>query len=372
MSLDRRRFLAASLVQATTSSRTQDDWQGVGRVVAIGDIHGDKDALTAVLRMAGVIDSSENWIGGATHVVQVGDVPARGSQTRLCFDLLMRLETEAAKAQGRLHVLIGNHDAGVIYGDRRGVLPEEYAEFRTAQAENLLAEAWQVELETRRKTDRLPSGAAEVEKLRRAWLESHPPGFVEHTRAFAPNGPYGSWIRRNNVIIRINDTLFLHGGISPQFAARTRADLNATIRRELADPQRLIPGLTTNVLGPLWYRGFAEDDGPASENHLRTVLEFHGVKRIVIGHTVTRSAILPRFNNRVVNVDIGLSRFYGRPPACLIIEKGAMTVLHNGHRIPVTPDFLQYLKAVAAVDGDGSPVSKLIEQALSGIRNLRP
>ena len=58
------------------------DWQGVSRVVAIGDVHGDKDALTAVLRMAGLIDSNDGWIGGTTHAVQVGDVPARGPQTR--------------------------------------------------------------------------------------------------------------------------------------------------------------------------------------------------------------------------------------------------------------------------------------------------
>jgi hypothetical protein len=190
---------------------------------------------------------------------------------------------------------------------------------------------------------------------------------MEHRIAFGPAGPYGSWIRRNNTVIRINDSLFVHGGISPKYAGRTRTFFNTTIRKELADPANLIPGLATEIQGPLWYRGFAEEDGPKIEAHLQAVLKFHGVKRIVIGHTVTRSAILPRFGGRVLNIDLGLSRFYGRPPACLLLEDGAATVLHRQVRIPVPgaskPSLLAYLNAVLAADEQPSPVSKLIAEA---------
>ena len=74
------------------------------------------------------------------------------------------------------------------------------------------------------------------------------------------------------------------------------------------------------VASPLRYRGLAEDEDKAPDSHVERVLAAQGVRRIVIGHTVTRTAILPRYNARVVNVDIGLSRFYGRPPACLVLE----------------------------------------------------
>src|SRR5215208_1542722 len=113
----RRTFLIGNLLLAATPPDTQDDWQGISRVVAVGDIHGDKDALVAVLRMAGIIDEEERWIAETTHLVQVGDVPGRGPQTRKAFDLIMRMEKEAASAGGKFHALIGNHDAGVIYGD---------------------------------------------------------------------------------------------------------------------------------------------------------------------------------------------------------------------------------------------------------------
>lgn len=348
MILSRRRWLLAGAFQSKIPGRVRDDWQGVARVVAVGDVHGDKDAFAAVLKMAGVIDAQENWTGGRTHVVQIGDIPSRGSQSRQCFDLMMRLEPQAEAAGGHLHALIGNHDAGVIYGDRRSVLPAEYAEFRTDESPALLEAAWEAEVAAHPNTDRAH------------WFEFHPPGYVEHTRAFSPQGAYGFWIRRHNAVIRINDTLFVHGGISPKHARRTRSSLNETIRRELADPERLIPGLTSEVLGPLWYRGLAEEEEQDLERHLAAVLAFHGVRRIVIGHTVTRTAILPRFSGRVVNIDIGLSRFYGRPPACLILEMGKATVLHRGVPIPLGTDRGAYLRQVAAADGQESPVRKLL------------
>jgi hypothetical protein len=157
-----------------------------------------------------------------------------------------------------------------------------------------------------------------------------------------------------NAVVRINDTLFLHGGISPKHARRPRREFNATVRRELADPERLLPGLATDTQGPLWYRGLAEGEPSELESHLRGVLRFHGVRRIVIGHTVTRTAILPRFESRVVNIDLGLSRFYGRPPACLVMEAASVYVIHRGTKISLPgagkDELADYLKAVQAAE----------------------
>jgi hypothetical protein len=365
----RRTFLAGSLTVAAPVTETQDGWQNVQRVVAVGDVHGDKDALAAVLRMADLIDEQERWIGGKTHLLQIGDMPGRGPQTRAAFDLMMRLEKEAASAAGKVHAIIGNHDAGVIYGDLRNTLPEEYAEFQTADSEAKLQKAANDEIESRRRAGRLPASTADVDAVRKLWLAQHPPGFVEHREAFSPSGHYGSWIRRNNAIVRINDTLFLHAGISPKYASRSRSELNGTIQRELADPGRLLPGVVTDPQGPLRYRGFVEEAGPALEAHLNEVLRTHGVRRIVVGHTVTRSVILPLFGSRVIDIDIGLSRFYGRPPACLILENGEAVVLHRRSRIalpnPKREALLEYLKAVELADERGSPVGTLVERLRS-------
>ena len=365
MKLRRRAFLAAPFSLVGRAQSVSDDFPGVRRVVAVGDVHGDKDAFAAVLRMAELIDGEDKWIGGRAHLVQIGDVPARGPQTREAFDLLMRLEKEAAGAGGKVHAIIGNHEVGVMSGDLRNVLPAEYEAFRRPDSEERLKLAFEKELDSLRRAGRLPSSEADLEYLKKSWSERHPPGFVEHREAFSPAGFYGSWIRHNNSVIRINDTIFVHGGISPKYVARTRSDLNRAIRRELADPDRLLPGLGTDPLGPVWYRGLAEenDAGPL-ESHVKRLLAFHGVQRIVIGHTVTKSAILPRFRGRVVNIDIGLSRFYGRPPACLVLEPDGGFVLHRGTKVtlpgPQPGDLVRYLKAVEAADGQPSPVTQLL------------
>jgi hypothetical protein len=366
MRITRRSLLTAGVCSLAVAQSRPDDWQGVGRVVAVGDIHGDCDALIAVLKMAGILGDSGRWVGGPSQVVQIGDIPARGPQTRQAYDLLMRLEIEALDSGGMLHPLIGNHDAGVMYGDLRNVQPEEYSEFREAGSEERLAKAFEEETASLRKPGRL-ARAEEFEYHKKTWFERHPPGFVEHRAAFGPDGKYGSWIRRHKAVIRINDTLFVHGGISPKHARRPRAEMNGIIQRELLRPSDLPPGLSTDTQGPLWYRGLAEEEEKTLAAHLQAVLRFHKVNRIVIGHTVTRSAILPRFGGRVINIDLGLSRFYGRPPACLVLEGASPHVLHRGARIPLPGakpgDFKEYCRKIIAVESKPSPVEKLLQDA---------
>jgi hypothetical protein len=314
--------------------------------------------------MAGVIDANERWTGGTAHVVQLGDVPARGGQTRQAFDLLMRLEAEAQAAGGRLHALIGNHEAGVMQDDLRNVLPAEFEAFRTADSETRLQAAYEREVETLRRSGEWPATSTARDAFRKSWFEQRPPGWVEHREAFAPTGTYGSWIRRHNAVIRINDTLFVHGGISPKYATTPLSTINDTIRRELALPPGSPTPLSVDIAGPLRYRGLAEDEDRAPDSHVERVLAARGVRRIVIGHTVTLTAILPRYRSRVVNVDLGLSRFYGRPPACFVLEGQSAYVLHRATRIefpqPGTADDTAYLTAVVAADEQPSPVAKLL------------
>ena len=63
-------------------SADQDSWEGIERIVAVGDVHGDYQQFVAVLRSAQLIDSKEGWSGGKTHLVQTGDVLDRGPDAR--------------------------------------------------------------------------------------------------------------------------------------------------------------------------------------------------------------------------------------------------------------------------------------------------
>src|SRR5262245_33598569 len=121
-----RRLVIGALIAAQTFA-ADVVFTGVERVVAVGDVHGDFGAFVGVLRAAGVIDQKNKWTGGKTHLVQTGDVPDRGADSRKVMDLLMDLEKQAPKAGGRVHALIGNHEAMNLYGDLRYVVPGEFA-----------------------------------------------------------------------------------------------------------------------------------------------------------------------------------------------------------------------------------------------------
>ena len=134
-----RWLLASALVAITLpglAATVQDDWQGVERIVAIGDIHGDYDNYIEVLKNAGVINRRGRWSAGKTHVVQVGDIPDRGPDTLRIISHLQKLEKQASKAGGRLHLLIGNHEHMNITGDLRYVHPGEYEAFETRNSKH--------------------------------------------------------------------------------------------------------------------------------------------------------------------------------------------------------------------------------------------
>lgn len=313
----------------------QDSFKNVERIVAVGDVHGGFDELVTILRGAKVIDDSNRWTGGKTHLVQIGDMVDRGADSRKVMDLLMELEKQAQKAGGRVHVLIGNHEAMNLYGDLRYVAPGEYAAFQAPDSAAVRDRYFKRMLE---RAEKGPGAPSDTEAFRQKWYAEHPLGWVEHRMAFDPNGQYGRWINRKNTVIQINDLLFVHGGISPKYAKLSRGDFNRTVRDELTGMAPLEGGMTIDPLGPLWYRGLAQGPEENLAAHVDSLLERHGVKHIVIGHTPTAGVITPRFGGKVIVVDTGLSKYYGGNLACLIVESGQFLAWHKGTAIPFPAD----------------------------------
>ena len=114
MRMSRRVFLAATCAlaaRAAVAAEIQDTWEGVGRVVAIGDVHGDKDAFVAVLKMAGMIDAQERWIGGGEdRRMADGEVLDADPRSDLVVDDAIgdggedAEKTDCGKAHGRCRV----------------------------------------------------------------------------------------------------------------------------------------------------------------------------------------------------------------------------------------------------------------------------
>src|SRR3954453_6667317 len=70
------------------------------RIVAVGDLHGDYSAWQDIARGAGLIDGSGHWSGGATTLVQLGDVTDRGADSLKIVRSLQQLQREAPRKGG--------------------------------------------------------------------------------------------------------------------------------------------------------------------------------------------------------------------------------------------------------------------------------
>ena len=357
------RWLLATLLLALAlpglAAAIQDDWQGVERIVAIGDIHGDYDNYIAVLKNAGVINRRGRWAAGKTHVVQVGDIPDRGPDTLKIIEHLQKLEKQALKAGGRLHLLIGNHEHMNITGDLRYVHPGEYEAFENRNSKQLRKNyyAYVVKTIEQQRATLLAGGddASHLpvpdEDFKRDWYNEHPLGFVEHRLAWQQGGELFEWIAAHNTVIRINDILFAHGGLSAELLPLSVTDINERVRAELNRDAFKGEPLGTSDNGPLWYRGLARGDEAAVRPALDSVLAHYEAAMIVLGHTPDLNAITPRFGGQVVIIDTGISAYYGGHLASLLIEDGTATAIHGDHRLALptnTEEILPYFEALAA------------------------
>ncbi len=238
------------------------------RVVAVGDLHADRAATVDVLRLAGLIDEQERWVGGDTIFVQTGDVTDRGPDSKGVIDLLRSLVEPARRAGGDVVLLNGNHEVMNLQGDWRYVSDEDIRGFG---------------------------------------------GIEQRKRAFAPDGRYGAHLERLPVAAQVGDTVFVHGGITDSFARLGLDGLNRVAREHYRDP----PGpLTHPVLrsdGPVWYRGYVRDPESTACPILERALATLGARRMVVGHTTQRTGrALTRCGGRLTVIDLGISAHYGR------------------------------------------------------------
>jgi hypothetical protein len=333
------------------------------RVVAVGDIHGDFDDCVAILKQAGLIDANLRWSGGDAILVQTGDMTDRGPRVRAVLDLLMGLQKEAPRQKGQVTVLMGNHEAMNIMGDLRYVTVSDYASFADGKSEARRKSAYE-------SYGSLPRNSGKVPEAE--WMKSHPAGFIEHREAFGPNGKYGKWLRSLPAVGRVGDTIFLHGGISPDLAAWGVDKINDAIAAEikafdaykkyLVEQKLALPFYTLDELtaaansaedktsvedflklgswvsvhpdGPLWFRGYAQWSDEEGAPQLERLTSAFKVSRFVVGHTPQAGSIVSRFGGKVFLIDTGMLSSYftgGRASALEIVDDRVTPVYLAGN-----------------------------------------
>jgi hypothetical protein len=333
---------SAQTVEAPCAIRTTE------RVVAIGDVHGAYDQFVAILRSAGLIDRRDRWIGGRARLVQTGDVLDRGAHSRRVIDLLRRLEREASSAGGRVHALLGNHEFMRLVGDWRYVSAGELKAFTNGESEDLrerVHATLAAQAASRARAEKQPFNPQDY---RAQFMKDVPLGFIEMKTAFE-TGDYGRWVRSRVVAVKINDVLFLHGGVSENMAWLGCEGLNKSIQADMAalpvPPGQIMSLVATREDGPLWYRGLASEPEEAFAPALETILKRMGARAIVVGHTpVAKARIQTRFAGRVVLIDTGMlnGEFYpGGGPSALELQGTALTAIYLDRREPLAAPAIQ-------------------------------
>lgn len=274
-------------------------YSGVGKAFAVSDIHGEYEVFESLLMNAGVIDSNLRWSYGDGQLVVNGDVFDRGDRVTECLWLIYRLEQEAPAQGGRVHFLLGNHEKMVMRGDLRYV------------------------------------------------NESYTEGIVKKTRIayddlFGPDMELGRWLRSKNTVMLIDDLLFVHAGIIPWIAdsGYTPGRINELVRTALdlrsydlafgSEPGRFI-----GREGPLWYRGWFEENGYPLEtsDQVRRTLDRFGAQKAVVGHTEVEQVGYLQ-DGLVVGLDVpveDLGSLQG-----LLVENGNLyRIVGSGQREPL-------------------------------------
>jgi hypothetical protein len=269
-----------------------------GKLFAIGDVHGNMEALKSLLKSQSIIDTNGNWIFGSGQLVFTGDIFDRGSQVTEVLWFIHQLYQQAKKAGGYVHLLLGNHEIMALTGDHR-------------------------------------------------YLHSHYIKLMRFLRLpyyqwFNEDSYMGRWLRSRNVVITIGDKMFLHAGISPRVLKLkiTAATINDVFRLHLYN-KKYIPDNVHKLLvsgdGPVWYRGYISPFSNYTEidtDILKATLDFYQVDKIIVGHT-ENFTIQPLFGHKVYVIDVPLGRSNYLAQGLLILEDGFYKCSENGKCVKI-------------------------------------
>jgi UDP-2,3-diacylglucosamine pyrophosphatase LpxH len=249
----------------------KSEWDTPSRTMVISDLEGNYQNAIRFLQSNSVITKDGSWNWGDGHLVLVGDLVDRGQAVTEVMWLVKRLEREAQAAGGQVHYVLGNHEAMVMAGDIRYIHPKYHFV-----------------------TERIG---------------------IPYEQLFGTDSEIGRWWRTRNSVVRVGDLLFVHGGYSPQLDEGKLSfdELNELVRKGLAPAKPTGTTASTNPVahnhGPFWYRGYfkkhaANWGGQASPQQIQKILDRHGAKHVVVGHTVVEQVGPIDETGLVIGVDV--------------------------------------------------------------------
>jgi hypothetical protein len=282
------------------------------KFLTISDFDGHIEGFTMVLKGEGVIDDNFNWTYGDGHLIISGDLFDRGFHVTECMWLLYKLESEAEAAGGKVHLIIGNHEM-----------------FN-------MTDYWQY---------------VEVKYFNNAHLMGK-----RMPELYDPNTELGRWLRSKNIIERIGDYAFTHGGISPEVSALNLSydQINNYGRMEMNGTCTSNDCIEVNGSGGVyWYRGMAEEI--LTQLQVDNFVTGFGVERLIIGHTKDNTA-RPLYNGRVLAIDMyHVDNFESGFMEALQFELGCFYIFHttNTNQTYTLLDICDEYSNVIELNGEG-------------------
>lgn len=269
------------------------------KLFAISDIEGDFAALAKSLRGNGVINEKFQWTYGKGHLVLVGDFFDRGLNVTACLWLIYELERQAALAGGRVHFIIGNHEEMNMRGDLRYV-QKKYKKV--------------------------------AEKIG-----------VAYPSLYGPATELGRWLRSKNIVEKIGNTIYVHGGISQAIvdSQLSLLEMNNIAKEHMGSSLNQIKksGAQAALVfdtqnGPMWYRGYFGD----FDHSLEKALQFYKATNMVVGHTVVNK-ISTLYDQKLYAIDVKhrKSLKLGLANAIIHINGKFLAVTAKGAKAPIAP-----------------------------------
>ena len=290
----------------------------VRRIIVIGDIHGDLKMTYETLRIAKLIDASNNWCGGDTVVVQVGDQIDRCRYTKIpCHNInatiddegndyiilqyFTELHNQAQKVGGAVYSLLGNHELlnveqNLNYVSYKGL--QEFDNYNIPGTKTII----------------------ENGKTARLW-------------AFQKGNPISEFLAcTRQVALIIGSNLFVHAGILPEIASKYNvSSLNKLMTLYLFNELNNNDNKYNDIFfsehySPLWNRKFGNINVPSWDinGHLENINtkckslldpleEIYKVKKIYVGHTPSIKKGISSFcNEKLWLTDYGLSSAFNK------------------------------------------------------------
>ena len=238
---------------------------GAKKIVAISDIEGNFERFRELLLVSNVIDSAYSWTLGDGHLVLVGDFFDRGLNVTECLWLIYNLEAKAKQAGGYVHFILGNHEIMNMSHDFRYVR-KKYKENATLMAS-------------------------------------------EYALLFKPETELGKWLSTKNIIEKVNDIIFVHGGISEDVLSKNLSleTINTTARpyyfskkEERPDNDVVQILFNSHNVSPFWNRDYVNQT--ADSTMINRTLAAYESRMIIVGHTLVES-IRTFYGGKVVAVD---------------------------------------------------------------------